>query len=121
MEALQNALRATSTAAFSGLKAPLLGCPQDNERLRAEITELNDTVFSKNFKAPSAWAEREIKYKMEKKQWEQQVRNMNIGRRRSKRTSMFSSQYESVVRHGVRVAGGPGRMSAPIAGAQRFW
>ena len=55
------------------------GCLQDNERLRAEITELNDTVFSKNFKAPSAWAEREIKYKMEKKQWEQQVRqNMHV-------------------------------------------
>ena len=54
--------------------------------MRAEITELNDTVFSKNFKAPSAWAEREIKYKMEKKQWEQQVRIENNSRQCSKRT-----------------------------------
>lgn len=27
-------------------------------------------MFSKAFKAPSAWAEREVKYKMDKKQWD---------------------------------------------------
>lgn len=46
---------------------------QENERLRGEIAELNDTVFSKSFKAPSAWAEREVKYKMERSHWEKQV------------------------------------------------
>ncbi len=46
---------------------------QDNEKLQREVDELNSTVFSKSFKAPSAWAEREVKYKMEKKAWDEQV------------------------------------------------
>ena len=29
---------------------------QDNQRLRYEVDELNDTMFSKTFKPPSAWA-----------------------------------------------------------------
>jgi hypothetical protein len=29
---------------------------QDNARLKAEVDELNDTMFSKTFKPPSAWA-----------------------------------------------------------------
>lgn len=29
---------------------------QENARLRAEVEELNDTMFSKTFKPPSAWA-----------------------------------------------------------------
>lgn len=33
-------------------------------------------MFSKSFKAPSAWAEREVKYKMEKRAWEQQVASL---------------------------------------------
>ena len=48
-------------------------CLQENERLQKEVDELNSTVFSKSFKAPSAWAEREVKYKMEKKAWDEQV------------------------------------------------
>jgi hypothetical protein len=36
-----------------------------------EIQQLNDTVFSKSFKPPSAWADREVKYKMEKRAFEQ--------------------------------------------------
>ena len=47
--------------------------PQDNERLNKEVKELHETIFSKSFKAPSAWAEREVKYKMEKRAWEAQV------------------------------------------------
>lgn len=43
---------------------------QEAERLRHEVEELRDTMFSKSFKPPSAWAEREVKYKMEKKAWE---------------------------------------------------
>lgn len=35
------------------------------------MDELRDTMFSKSFKPPSAWAEREVKYKMEKKDWEE--------------------------------------------------
>ena len=44
---------------------------QESERLRHEVDELRDTMFSKSFKPPSAWAEREVKYKMEKKDWEE--------------------------------------------------
>lgn len=43
---------------------------QERDRARSELKELHDTVFSKAFKAPSAWAEREVKYKMDKKQWD---------------------------------------------------
>ena len=46
---------------------------QDVLRLQTEIQQLNDIVFSKSFKAPSAWAEREVKYKAEKRDWEQKV------------------------------------------------
>lgn len=44
-----------------------------NTQLQGEVEKLNDTVFSKTFRAPSAWAEREVKYKMEKKDWVTQV------------------------------------------------
>jgi hypothetical protein len=42
------------------------------------VAELNDTVFSKSFKAPSAWAEREVKYKMEKRDWESKVEKLRV-------------------------------------------
>ena len=38
------------------------------------VEELNDIVFSKTFQPPSAWADRERKYKMEKRDWEIDVR-----------------------------------------------
>jgi len=38
------------------------------------VDELNDIVFSKTFQPPSAWADRERKYKMEKRDWETDVR-----------------------------------------------
>ena len=38
------------------------------------MDELNDIVFSKTFQPPSAWADRERKYKMEKRDWETDVR-----------------------------------------------
>ena len=44
-----------------------------NAKLQGEVDQLNDTVFSKTFRAPSAWAEREVKYKMDKKAWDSQV------------------------------------------------
>ena len=45
--------------------------------MQGEIQQLNDTVFSKSFKPPSAWADREVKYKAEKRDWEQKFGNLN--------------------------------------------
>jgi len=47
---------------------------QEKDALAKEMEDLNSTVFSKSFKAPSAWAEREVKYKMEKRAWEIEAR-----------------------------------------------
>lgn len=55
------------------LEAQLAEARSNNARLQGEVEKLNDTVFSKTFRAPSAWAEREVKYKMEKKDWDTQV------------------------------------------------
>ena len=49
-----------------------------NAKLQGEVDQLNDTVFSKTFRAPSAWAEREVKYKMDKKAWDSQVGQLLI-------------------------------------------
>lgn len=101
---LAGAVKALQDA--TALEGQVSKLKQDNERLRAEITELNDTVFSKNFKAPSAWAEREIKYKMEKKQWEQQlaklrktvetVRAENVQYRASNKTEEFEQRIAAM-------------------------
>lgn len=55
------------------LEAQLAEARSNNAQLQSEVEKLNDTVFSKTFRAPSAWAEREVKYKMEKKDWDTQV------------------------------------------------
>ena len=55
------------------LEAQLAEARSNNAQLQGEVEKLNDTVFSKTFRAPSAWAEREVKYKMEKKDWDIQV------------------------------------------------
>lgn len=55
------------------LEAQLAEARNNNAQLQSEVEKLNDTVFSKTFRAPSAWAEREVKYKMEKKDWDTQV------------------------------------------------
>ena len=47
---------------------------QEKSRITKEVDDLNNTVLSKSFKAPSAWAEREVKYKAEKRDWEAQAR-----------------------------------------------
>ena len=52
---------------------------QECERVRQEVEELRDTMFSKTFKPPSAWAEREVKYKMEKKAWEDKHKVGTVG------------------------------------------
>ncbi|KAL4420581.1 hypothetical protein ABPG75_010237 [Micractinium tetrahymenae] len=69
--------------------AELVTMQQENARLRAEVEELNDTMFSKTFKPPSAWAEREIKYKSEKKQWEEQHKEL------AARLAALSSEVEA--------------------------
>lgn len=93
---------ALPTAAHAEGGLPLL--LQEQERLQREIQQLNDTVFSKSFKAPSAWAEREVKYKMEKRAWEQQVASLkeqiktlleeNHGYRESNKAAEFESQVK---------------------------
>ena len=50
-----------------------LGEEQEKAKLAREVEDLNATVFSKSFKAPSAWAEREVKYKSERRDWDAQV------------------------------------------------
>ena len=77
---------------------------QENERLVKEVTELNDTVFSRSFKAPSAWAEREVKYKAEKRDWTAQVQRLqgtierlreeNLGYRASNKTTEFETRIQ---------------------------
>ena len=51
---------------------------QEKQRLAQMVDELNDIVFSKTFKAPSAWADRERKYKMEKIDWETKVERLQV-------------------------------------------
>jgi hypothetical protein len=41
------------------------------KELQADVDRLNEITSSKTFKAPSAWAEREVKYKQEKEKWEE--------------------------------------------------
>ncbi|KAK9918082.1 hypothetical protein WJX75_001065 [Coccomyxa subellipsoidea] len=56
----------------SVLDKQLLRAREEKAKLAREVEDLNNTVFSKSFKAPSAWAEREVKYKMEKRDWDSQ-------------------------------------------------
>ena len=44
---------------------------QKNEALSQELEELKLTMTSKVFKPPSAWADREVKYQLEKKKWDE--------------------------------------------------
>ena len=77
---------------------------QENERLGKEVTELNETVFSRSFKAPSAWAEREVKYKAEKRDWNAQLarlqgtidrlREENLGYRASNKAAEFEDRLK---------------------------
>ena len=78
--------------------------PQEKEALAREVEHLNNTVFSKHFKAPSAWAEREVKYKMEKRDWDAESRKLremlakleaeNAAYRASNKTAEFEAQIQ---------------------------
>ena len=76
------------------LETQLAEARSRNSQLQGEVEKLNDTVFSKTFRAPSAWAEREVKYKMEKKDWDTQV------------TCCCTPLYPSAYSSGGRTAGG---------------
>lgn len=77
---------------------------QEKDRLAKEVTELNETVFSRSFKAPSAWAEREVKYKAEKRDWSSNVQRLqttierlreeNLGYRAANKAAEFESQMK---------------------------
>ncbi|KAG7671209.1 hypothetical protein Ndes2526B_g02324 [Nannochloris sp. 'desiccata'] len=41
------------------------------KELQVEVDRLDEIISSKTFKAPSAWAEREVKYKQEREKWEE--------------------------------------------------
>lgn len=47
-----------------------------NEDLRREVASLTETMFGKTFKAPSAWAEREIRYKRDEQAWAEARREL---------------------------------------------
>ena len=93
----------------------LLNCKratQDVARLQAEIQQLNDTVFSKSFKPPSAWADREVKYKAEKRDWEHQAANLNeqIKRLTAENEAYRDSNKAAEFEEKIKVAS-PGRMA----------
>lgn len=77
---------------------------QEKEVLAREVEHLNNTVLSKNFKAPSAWAEREVKYKMEKRDWDAEKKKLrdllqkleaeNAAYRASNKTAEFEMQIQ---------------------------
>ncbi|CAL8471705.1 g11247 [Coccomyxa elongata] len=60
----------------SVLDKQLLRAREEKLKLAREVEDLNNTVFSKSFKAPSAWAEREVKYKMEKRDWDAESKKL---------------------------------------------
>ncbi|KAK9865382.1 hypothetical protein WJX84_001458 [Apatococcus fuscideae] len=101
-ETAQKASKALNDLASA--QRQLSATKQENERLQKEVDELNSTVFSKSFKAPSAWAEREVKYKMEKKAWDEQVKKLkasiqklkaeNEGYRQDNKAAEFEAQLQ---------------------------
>ncbi|KAL3149281.1 hypothetical protein ABBQ32_002097 [Trebouxia sp. C0010 RCD-2024] len=88
------------------LEAQLAEARVSNSRLQGEVEKLNDTVFSKTFRAPSAWAEREVKYKMEKKDWDAQVERLqgvitklqaeNVAYRDNNKTQQFEASIQEL-------------------------
>ena len=62
---------------YHSMQAELDEIKAKNVELSKEVEELTETMTSKQFKAPSAWAEREVKYKLEKKEWEEEVEDKN--------------------------------------------
>jgi hypothetical protein len=61
---------------YAAIDAELATQKAECERLRGEVDRMQETMSSKTFKAPSAWAEREVKYRQDKKNWEEEKRAM---------------------------------------------
>lgn len=61
---------------YAAIDAELATQRAECERLRGEVDRMQETMSSKTFKAPSAWAEREVKYRQDKKIWEEEKRAM---------------------------------------------
>ena len=60
---------------YHGMQIELDEVKARNEALAKENEDLTEMMTSKQFKPPSAWAEREVKHKLDQKEWEEQVRN----------------------------------------------
>ena len=56
----------------AAMEADLAAQKAESERLQTEIERLTETMSSKTFKAPSAWAEREVKYRQDMKRWDEE-------------------------------------------------
>ena len=56
---------------YSAVQASLEEERVNKNNLEAEVKRLNEITTSKTFKAPSAWAERELKYRQERERWEE--------------------------------------------------
>lgn len=97
-------------------------CEQEKEALAREVEHLNSTVFSKHFKAPSAWAEREVKYKMEKRDWDAEKKKLREllqkleAENATYRASNKSAEFEAQIQ--VRPASGD--IDLPLAPHNRF-
>ncbi|KAL6772251.1 hypothetical protein ACKKBG_A29525 [Auxenochlorella protothecoides x Auxenochlorella symbiontica] len=53
-----------------------------NEDLRREVASLSETMFGKTFRPPSAWAEREVRYKRDEQAWAEARRELEADRAR---------------------------------------
>lgn len=78
-EALKNGASSDTIVAAAGMLQSYVVIQEllekekmSRKQLAEEVMELNEIVNSKTFKPPSAWAERELKYKQEKRQWQEE-------------------------------------------------
>ncbi len=60
---------------YHGMQVELDEVKARNVALTKENEELTEMMTSKQFKPPSAWAEREVKHKLDQKEWDDQLRN----------------------------------------------
>lgn len=73
------------------------------KRLTNEVLELNEIINAKTFKPPSAWAERELKYKQEKRQWEEErkVADAEISTLKKQLEDLRNSSGTSALEHRI--------------------
>lgn len=73
------------------------------KQLTNEVLELNEIINAKTFKPPSAWAERELKYKQEKRQWEEErkVADAEISTLKKQLEDLRNSSGTSALEHRI--------------------